>query len=457
MLASPPGARMLMTEPRSGRDLVRVLGLIFGLAAVVGGAVGQGILRTPGIIAAAVPSPALILLLWVAGAAIAAINAIPFAELGTSIPQAGGPYVFVRRAFGPTAGIVVGWSDWLNNVSSQAFMSVVVAEFIHRLGWGSGLPVGLLAPAAILLFFALNWTNTRLCGSSQSLGSILKGAALLLLVMVLYFVPARHMVAPASTGTAPLVIGLGAIIVGLRAVQNTYDGWNNGIYFCEEMHSPERHIPRALFGGIALVAALYLLINAALLHVLTPQAMAHSTFAAADALGAVLGPWANTLLTVFGVVSVAAILNLNVMFGPRIALAMARDRVLPGALAIVSQGGSPRIALIATTAGAIVLAASGSYEQLIAFNVALGVLGNFFVDLAALRLRRTEPALERPWRAPFFPYSILMAAGINAALLGALVYEDPMHSLAGTGLAVAIGLSYYAVGRMRGSKVPAQT
>jgi amino acid transporter len=136
---------------------------------------------------------------------------------------------------------------------------------------------------------------------------------------------------------------------------------------------------------------------------------------------------------------------------------MARDRVLPASLAIVSPGGSPRVALIATTAGAIVLAATGSYEQLIAFNVALGILGNFFVDFAALRLRRTEPALARPWRAPFYPYSILIAAAINAALLAAVIYEDPVHSLAGTCLAVAIGLSYYTVGRLRRLALPAQT
>lgn len=447
---------MLVAEPRSGRELVRVLGLVFGLAAVVGGAVGQGILRTPGIVAGAIPSPLLILLLWAAGALIAGINAIPFAELGTAVPQAGGPYVFVRRAFGPTSGVIVGWSDWLNNVSTQAFLSVVIAEFVHRLGWASGVPVGILAPTAIAVFFALNWTNTRLCGSTQSIGSVVKCAALLGLVLVLLLVPARH---PASevTNSAPVAIGFGAMIVALRAIQNTYDGWNNGIYFCEEMHAPERHIPRALFGGIALVACLYLLINAAVLHVLTPAAMAHSTFAGADALGAVLGPWADTLLTLFGIVSLAAILNLNVMFGPRIALAMARDRVLPSALARVALGGSPRLALIATTAGAIVMAASGSYEQLIAFNVALGILCNLFVDLAALRLRRTEPGLARPWRAPFYPYSILLAAGINAALLGALIYEDPVHSLAGTGLAVATGVCYYAVGRLRRWAVPALT
>jgi APA family basic amino acid/polyamine antiporter len=447
---------MLVAEPRSGRELVRVLGLIFGLAAVIGGAVGQGILRTPGIVAGAIPSPVLILLLWAAGAAIAAINAIPFAELGTAVPQAGGPYVFVRRAFGPTSGVIVGWADWLNNVSTQAFLSVVIAEFVHRLGWATGVSVGILAPAAIAVFFALNWTNTRLCGSSQSIGSVVKSAALLALVLVLLLVPARHAAVPQVSNAAPVAIGFGAIIVALRAIQNTYDGWNNGIYFTEEMHAPERHIPRALFGGIALIAFLYLLINAAVLHVLTPAAMAHSTFAGADALGAVLGPWADTLLTLFGIVSLAAILNLNVMFGPRIALAMARDRVLPTALATVAPGGSPRLALIATTAGAIVMAASGSYEQLIAFNVALGILCNLFVDLAALRLRRTEPTLVRPWRAPFYPYSILLAAGINTALLGALIYEDPLHSLAGTGLAVATGLSYYAVGLMRRWTVPAQ-
>jgi APA family basic amino acid/polyamine antiporter len=442
---------MQVADSRSGGELVRVLGIVFGLAAVVGGAVGQGILRTPGIVAGAVPEPAIILILWAAGGAIATMSALALAELGAAIPHAGGPYVFVRRAFGPTAGTIIGWSDWLNSISAQAFMSVVVAEFIHRLGFLGQVPVALLAPGMIAIFFAVNWTNTRLCGSSQSAGSAMKGACLLLLVLILLLAPVGHHGAAAAAPPASAGVGIAfaGIIVAIRAVQNTYDGWNNCIYFCEEMHAPERCIPRALFGGIALVAALYLLVNLALLRILSPEEMASSNFPAADALGAVMGNWADTLLTAFGVISVGAILNLNVMFGPRIALAMARDRVLPRPLATVAPGGTPRNALIATTLGSAVLSASGTYEQLIAFNVALGVLINLSVSVSALRLRRTEPALARPWRIPLSPWPVLVAVAINLALLGGLIFEDPVHSLLGTGSAVMIGLGYRMARRLR--------
>jgi len=115
----------------------------------------------------------------------------------------------------------------------------------------------------------------------------------------------------------------------------------------------------------------------------------------------------------------------------------------------VAPGGSPRLALVATTAAAVLLASSGTYEQLIAFAVAVGILGNLAVDLAALRLRRTEPNLLRPWRAAFYPWSFIAPAAINVALLGALIYEDPLHSLAGTGLSIAIGLTYWLMNHLR--------
>ena len=436
------------THHRQG-ELLRVLGLVFGVAAVVGGSVGQGILRQPGVVAAAVPDPVLILLLWAAGGTIAAINAIPYAELGTAVPRAGGPYVFVRRAFGPTAGITIGWSDWLINISTQAFLSVVVAEFVHRLGLLPNVPQAVLAPSIIALFFALNWTNTRLSGSSQSIGSALKGVGLLALVIILLAAPAPSSPVPVPSAAASGAFGFAAVVVALRAVQNTYDGWNNCIYFCEEMNSPERCVPRALFGGIAIVTGLYVLVNIALLKVMSPAAMAGSNLAAADALGLVLGGWANVLLTVFGVISIAAILNLNVMCGPRVALAMARDRVLPSVLANVAPGGTPRLALITTAGLGVLFSASGTYEQLIAFNVALGALVNLVVCISAWRMRYTEPTLPRPWRMPLYPAPVLFAAFINASLLAALIYEDPLHSLLGTGFAVAIGLSYKLASKFR--------
>src|SRR5690348_8434645 len=138
---------------RSSSELVRVLGIIFGLAAVVGGMVGQGILRAPGLVAAAVPDAGPMLLLWAAGGLFAMLAAISYAEAAASFPCAGGPYAFARRGLGPAAGVTVGWSDWFNNLSALAFLSVVLAEFANRFGLLAGVPVFVLAPLSLSVFF----------------------------------------------------------------------------------------------------------------------------------------------------------------------------------------------------------------------------------------------------------------------------------------------------------------
>lgn len=434
---------MALANTRSGGELVRVLGIIFGLAAVVGGSIGQGILRAPGIVAAAVPDPGLILFLWLVGGFLSALGAIAYVELATALPHAGGPYVYARRGFGPAMGVTVGWSDWLNNLSAQGFLTVVLAEFLHRMGLLTAIPTGVIAPVAIAIFFVVNWTNTRICGSSQIIGSSIKGFGLILLVVALMAGGSGGAPAPAAlNGKDSTIIGIGGIIVALRQIQNTYAGWNNCTYFCEEMHAPERCVPRSMFGGIALVTAIYLMVNVAMLHVLTPAQMAGSTLAAGDALKVVIGSWANIALTIFGLVSVGALTNLQMMFCSRIALAMARDRVLPSPLTKVASGGTPRNALIATAVIAAAMAASGSYETLIAFSVALGLLTDLIVSLSAIRLRQTEPGLHRPWRARAYPWSIAAAALLQGALLAAVTWEDPFHSLLGTGFAVGIGFAY---------------
>ena len=423
-------------------ELLRVLGIVFGLAAVVGGMVGQGILRAPGIVAAAVPDPSLLIALWLVGSFFAVLGAIPYVEVATMFPCAGGPYVFARKGLGTTAGVTVGWCDWLNNLSAQAFLVVVLAEFLHRLGVLVAVPINVLAPLAVTIFFAINWTGTRVCGTSQIIGSALKGGGLLLIIgLLLVLQPgggghAAGVAAPQHSA----VIGFGALIVALRAIYNTYAGWNNCTYFCEEMRTPERSIPRAMFGGIALVTALYMLVNLAVLRVLTPAEMAGSTLAAGDALNAVIGHWADMAVTAFGLLSVGALANLQMMFCSRIALAMARDRVLPSPLARVAVGGTPRNGLIATAAITAVLAASGSYEQLVAISVAAGLLVDLMVTLSMIRLRQTEPNLPRPWRAPFYPWPVAATALLEAALLAGMIWEDPVHSLIGTGIAAVMGL-----------------
>jgi len=429
------------------RNLLRVLGVIFGVAVVVGGMVGQGILRTPGIVANAVHSPALMLLLWIVGAGLVAISAFAYVELGAALPSAGGPYDFVRRAFGPLAGVVAGWGQWFVLITLEAFLAIVVAEFLHRVGIWPSVGNSVLAVGVLALFWLLNWTGTRTSGRSQVAFSALKGAALIALVILLFAQPtAQQLLATGET------LGLTGIVVAMRAIINTYDGWQEIVLFGEEVERPERTLPRAMATGILSVAVLYLLVNISLLHVLSPADMANSTLPAADAAKVALGPTGDLAFTLFGVVSVAAITNLAVMKSARIAFALARAGHLPAMLSAVASTGTPRPALTVSSILAAAFAASGTYKTVVAMNVAMTVALVVVVNVAAIRLRRTEPDLPRPFRIPFYPLPAVAAAGLNLALLAALVFEDPMHSLGGLALLAIIGAIYATINRIEEDK-----
>ena len=422
-----------------GGELLRILGIGFGLAVVVGGVVGPGIMRTPGIVAGALPSGGAIMAFWVIGAVIILLDACATVELGTSIPCAGGPYVFVRRAFGPFAGTMMGWADWLNLIIGVSYVSVVFGEYAQRLGLGGSLPTGALAIALLGCIFAVNWVGTRVCGASQMIGTAVKGLGLAILVALLLLAPAHGQASSTPVASTP-VFTIAAFAVAMRAVAITYAGWNTSVYFCEEIHAPERNLVRATFGGIGLVALLYLAVNAALLHVLTREQIAASKLPVADAAAAALGPASGTVITVLAIVSVVAISNLFVMYASRVAFAMARNRVLPAPLATVSASGTPRFALACTAGAAAVLASSGGYERLIAIGAPFifGVVA--MVDLAAIRVRMAEPTLPRPFKMPLFPLPALVGLSVNLLLMAAVIYEDPLHSLIGLAVLLAIGI-----------------
>ena len=437
---------MASTQSHPQRKLLRVLGLAFGLAAVVGGMVGQGILRTPGIVAGAAHSPELILLLWVAGALIVAISAVAYIELGTAIPCAGGPYDFVRRGFGDLAGVAIGWGCWLNLIIANAYLAIVVAEFLHRAGLWAQASTGLIAAAVLAVFWAVNWTGTRISGGSQILFSTVKGVILIGFVVLLLAQPGTVSAQPVQIQGA---VGVAAIATAMRVILSTYNGWQDTVYFCEELDRPERTLPQALAIGVLSVALLYLMINFAMLHVLTPGQMATSNLPAADAVRVALGAGGEKAFTLFGVLSVAAITNLMTMKAARVGFALARGGHLPASLSRVAVGGSPRASLTVTFLLSAAFAASGSYESLIATNVPLNLALFLSVNFAAIRLRQKEPNLPRPFRIPLYPWPVLLAIAINTALLAAMIYEDPLHSLEGFALLGTIAIAYAMFGRSR--------
>lgn len=418
-------------------QLLRVLGLGFGLATVVGGVIGAGILRQPGVVAGAIGDSLVIVSLWVIGALMAAVNAFTIVELGSSCPRAGGPYALVTRGLGPRPGALVGWADWFNGMSTLAFLAVAFAEFLQRAGLFADRPLGLLAVLLILAAFILNWQGTRTNGLLQTLFCGAKGIALAGLLAVLLLAPTAPQPPAEAQGGA---IGLAALAIAMRAIHNSYTGYQTPIYVGEELQRPEHNVARAVFGGLAVVAGLYVLINIALLLVLTPAEMAASPLALAEGAARALGPGGGVAVAAFGVLSVAASVNLRLMTHSRGAFAMARDGALPAPLARVAPGGSPRVALTLTMLGATVLAASGAYLALVAINAPLRILIEIALIVTLVRLRRTAPDLPRPFLMPLYPLPAILALLLNTALLAAVIWEDPANSGIALAAIAAAGL-----------------
>lgn len=437
----------LERSPSSRGELLRVLGLGFGIAVVVGGVVGQGILRTPGIVAGALHDPIWILAAWAAVGLFSVIDAFALVELGSAVPRAGGPYAFVERAFGRVPGAVVGWSDWFSNLFAAAFITVAFAEFTQRLGILPAAPTGALAVAVIAVCWLVNWLGTSASGLSQNIGSALKALALLVIVALCFAAPGPAATATGFTDHPALTIA--GVAIALRAILNTYSGWNTCAYFCEEVQAPEKNLARATFSGIAVVTALYVLVNAGLLHALTVDQIAASTLPVADAVATVLGPRGGMITTAFAMISVAAIANLVVMTATRVAFGMARSGIMPSFLAHVAPTGTPRAALLASVVIAAALASTGAYIPLMAISATFIILINIAVDLAALGLRRSEPNLARPYRIPFFPLPPLMGIAINVVILIALLREDPANTFVGIATPFVTALAYLAIHRLR--------
>ncbi len=430
------------------RPLSRVLGLVFGLAVVVGGVIGSGIMRAPGVVALGLHSPATILLAWIVGGGAAMLASMPLVEAGASVPMAGGTYPIAKRAFGPAVGLATGWLSWLQYVASNAFISVVFGEYVHRLGLAGGISTGVLACGLIVFVAALNLLGTRVSGASQGVASALKGGVFLVLVVILFLSPRAAEVA----AKAPLshAAGIAAIVMAIRVIYQTYAGWDGAIYFSEEVQRPDRNVARATFWGIGLVTILYVLINAAVLHVLPVNAIAGSDLAVGDAAKGTLGAVGDKVVTLVGLLSLAAIVNLQIMASPRIIWRMARDGLLPAVVGRVAPNGAPWVSVILVVLASFILAATGSYETIVIIYAPWSIGAILMVCLSAIKLRVSEPDLPRPWKMPLFPWIAIGASLVQATLIAVVVWDDPKAGLASAVIAAAPIAIYFLLKSRRG-------
>jgi basic amino acid/polyamine antiporter, APA family len=423
----------------STRGLHRILGLGFGLAVIIGSTLGIGILRTPGLVAAQLGTPAAILAVWIAGGLYTLIGAVCLTELGTMLPAAGGYYVYARRAFGATVGFAVGWTDWLTYCAVLGYISIGLAEFSVVLAPGLAGMVKPIAIAALVGFVALQWAGVRVSSRFQEVATAIKFAAFLALVLGCLAWGGGAAGATGLDQVASLTPTLTGLIVALQSVVITYGGWQSALYFTEEDRDPRRNLPRAMIGGVLAVIGVYLLVNVALLAVLPVSELARSTLPAADAAQIVLGGRGRQIITVLSLISLAPLLNAILMIGTRIFYAMARDGMLPTRAGAVNAGGTPTIAALVTTAVAMGLIATGTFQRLVAVASFFLAVNYFVCCLALIVLRRREPGTSRPFRAWGYPWSAgIVAIGAAAFLAGALV-ADTSNALLALAL-LAVGL-----------------
>ena len=450
-----------MAEPR-GR-LLNILGVAFGLAGAVGGTIGGGILRTPGLVAAELGSGSAVLLAWFLGGLYGLLGAICVAELGASLPRSGGWTVYARRAFGDGAGFVVGWTDWLGHCAGVAWVALTAGDY--ALALFPSLPIGSKAIALLVLalFTAIQLQGVRAGSGSQLLLSLAKTVAFLLLVAACFLLadPVSATALPALPETVadagvPGWLALAAAwVLALQAIIGTYDGWHSPIYFAEEFSEPARDLPRSLIGGVLAVIAIYLLINAALLRVLPLPELAASTLPLADAAERLFGTAGGQLITAVALLSVLGLINTSILSAPRVLYALAREGLFLPAATQVSAGGTPGVALLLTSGAMALLVLFGDFPILLAIAsflyVALYASG--IASLFVLRWR--EPALERPFRAWGHPFSgLIVLAGSAAFLVGALL-EDRSHSLEALALVAAAAPLYWLTRRWTPGESPA--
>jgi amino acid transporter len=457
----------MSAETNSKRlELVRGLGPWASAAIVVGTMIGTGIFLKPAEMAREGRFVSVVFAAWIVGAILSMFGALSFAELGAAIPEAGGEYAYLRRGFGPQWGFLFGWMHSIvGRPSSMSSIAAGIGRFASFLIPAVAAPIFTLhmpafaglkpyvfvftwaQPVAVLwlvIMTIVNYLGVRLGGAVQVVLTLVKIISVLLVIGVAFFsgVGSAH---PADPVWPSALNGgiLTAFLAALAAALWAYDGWEDLNLVGSEVENPQRNFPRALLGGVALVAVIYLLFSAACLRILPFDAVANSSHIASDVVERVAGHGAAYWMTLAMVISAIGSLNSSVLSGARVPYAMARD----GLFFKIADGIHPKFltpsrALIFQGILAGLMALTGTFEELTNLFIFAGWIFYGLAVVALFRLRKTEPGMPRPYRCWGYPWvPAIFVAGALALTLSILV-QRPGRSLIGLVL-IAAGLPFY--------------
>lgn len=410
---------------------MRVLGVGFGIAVIIGNTIGAGIFRAPGSIAQNLPHPWLFLGVWIVGGLYALLGAISLAELGAMIPKSGGQYVFARYALGEYAGFVVGWSDWISTCGSTAAVALLIGKFAGALFPALASASVVIAVTVAIVFAVLQWRGVVWGRTTQNFTSLLKAVAFVVLIAAAFIFGHGGSLTNSEAAATPAGVGLlAALVLSLQSVIYTYDGWSGVVYFSEEVTNPGRDVPRAMFGGVLTIITIYLLVNLALLYVLPISEIAGQDFAAGKAAQVIFGRHGNTIFLTLTLLSMLSAINAYHLMASRVLFAISRDGLFSSRVTTVNRGGTPAVALFISAAIAVLFIVFGQ-----TFDRVITVLAFFFVAnytlsfISVFVLRRREPQKERPYRAWGYPWTTGLALIGSVVFLAGAIASDTRNSL----------------------------
>jgi len=416
---------------RTESGLIPSLGLFTTVMMVVGGVIGSGIFRKPGVMAAEVGSPELLLGVWLLAGLLTLFGALTNAEIASLIPETGGQYIYFERMYGPFAAYLYGWAVFVvmqtGSISAVAYVFaeyttqfVPLPELPHTLAaWSFHLPfigdimplneVGtkLLAAVLILLLTAVNYVGVKFGGLVQNIFTVAKVGAMALLVLGAFLLPtggrAANLTTPSSLIHPHGFALLAAVAAALQGAFWAYDGWNKLTYIAGEIKEPQRNIPRGLVLGMVLVTAIYLVMNLAYAFVLPIDQMAQSKLVAADVAERCFaggGRWiaAAVMLSTFGTA------NSIILASARVYFSMARRNVFPRFLgAAHPRFHTPSASLVVQGLWSALLLFSGTFDTLTDTLIFVSWIFYAAGAYGVFVLRRKEPDAPRPYRVPGYP------------------------------------------------------
>ena len=383
--------------------LPRALGLLDAAAVIVGIVIGAGIFLVPRLVAQALPSPPLILAVWIVSGVVCFFGALAYAEMGAMMPETGGHYVYLSECYGPLAGFLCGWTFTL--VVMWAAIAWLAVNFSIALRYFipvSPIQSKLIALGLIAALSLINYRGIRLGAAAQKTLTVLKVLGLAVIIGSA-FLAGRGAVA-IDWSVPPGGFSLSAVGIAMVAIVLCYDGWPCVSYMAGEIRNPSRNIPLGLGLGLAAIVAIYVLANVAYLRVLPVAIIATTDNTAAAVAARTLGPAGGMVLTLTIMLSIAGAMNGFIMVAPRLCYAMALDGLMFKKLAVLHpRYQTMSVAIVAQAVWTSLLVLTGSFETLIPYAM---IAAWFFYGLTVAGvtiLRRKYPDRRRPYRMWGYP------------------------------------------------------